>query len=225
MLPGPKIRDLEAACRGYLATAHDEPDAVPLNRWQQSRFHIWPDAPATMVSFVDVRCFPASSAELEARVVQAVGETLAANPELGLTVRGSKLYRPRTVQVGARRLRKRDEVVTVTVREPHRMTRDGVAAALEQKTKRSRTRPYHALAWVPLELRPLVPPSRTGATVTNTSELGAEDYLAPLSALEGTPVVVTIGKAHLSGRVRLGITYDHRSGDGRHLGAFSREVR
>lgn len=225
VVPGPAVRDLETMARGYLAGLPEEPELLRLNRWERSRFDIW-TTPAPMVSFVDAwGVFPDSPADLEARVVLAVGKALAAHPELRVTMRGRNLYRPKTVRVGVRRMRTRNELVTLHVREPQRLTRGEVEARLERHAARARSRPYHAVRSVPCELRPLVPPTRTPVVVTNCSELGCDFALAPLAELEGTPISVAVGKAHLSGRVTLGITQDHRSGDGRALGLLTREIR
>lgn len=223
--PGPDIRTIEATCRAALLVSSSKPKRLTLNGWQESRFNLWPDSPAPMVAFIDVepRGPRDSQAELEARLVQAVGAVLARYPELNVTVRAGHLYRPKSVEVGVRRLRSKDEVITVHVRRPHSLNRYEVVELLDRRVNRLRAKPYKGIPYVARELWELLPPSRCAAVVTNTSSLGASFYLAPLSDLEGSPISVTVGAATNNG-YRLGIQMDHRAGDGRHVGQLAQAL-
>lgn len=216
------VRKLESLCRGHLMLQRTAPYPVPLTAWDRSKFNLW-SGPAPQMLVQEVRVSSNNGAKIQAQVIAALGRIYQRHPELARVCRGRQIYQVSRPIIGMRTLWDDDQVMTIGVHTKGQGWRR-VLMALNRRTKRAREREYQE---VPLlgDLIDFIPPSRCVAVVSYNGNYGGDFGSGPLSAVEGVPTLITIGKPDELLAVKICVVLDHRVGDGKHIGLLASELK
>lgn len=217
----------EVGLCGRQAAAVEPADPAPLGPWRETAF----DAELPPISqLLDVQ-LPAAygPAELEARVVQALGWVLEENPaDLNLTLhpgRPGTLWRPRDAVVAVRREWRPGLVMTLYMDNPHCNIYEAYRSRVTKRAARARALPYLPARRLSVDLEALAPAPTAAASVTSTGVFGIERGIPSLSPREGCTIAINVGAIRPDNTVTLGIVVDHRVHNGRELGLIGTELR
>ena len=197
-----------------------------MNSWERSRFNLW-DGPAPQTLYITCRVHTSNGAKLQAQTIAALGRIFQRHPDLSTVCRQRQLYSVEKPVIGMRALWDEDQVMTVGLHTKGRTWPD-VLRALNQRVKRARAREYREVPFLG-ELKQLLPPTSCVAVVSFNGHFGGDAGTGPLSEVEGTPLLVTIGTPYTDSdgvlAVSVCLLLDHRVGDGKHIGLLAKELQ
>ena len=236
--PGSEIDQLEEKCRTALrAVERGLPAPVAMNAWQRSKMKVMKGHPWMMDSVV-VPVGTSSPAELEALTMMRLGRILSRHPEMNRTIRGNQLYEPANITIGVRRGHddRGDQIVTVYIQDPHLKSVPEIRQEIGEKLKKLKDRRYREVPDFD-GLEDILPAPRASVVLTQTGQLGVRNGFAAPIDHEGASISVCLAKAEMKPFPReglntcfaglgmfIGYTVDHRTMDGREIGALSEEL-